>query len=81
MKRERPIVTALQHFVEQKPLSWHVPGHKSGLLSSLPNEIKTALTYDLTELTGLDDYHHSEEAIKQAEILLAKTYGAQRSFF
>lgn len=81
MKRERPIVTALQHFVEQKPLSWHVPGHKGGLLSSLPNEIKTALTYDLTELTGLDDYHHPEEAIKLAENLLAKTYGAQRSFF
>lgn len=81
MKRERPLVSALQRFVSKEPLSWHVPGHKSGLLSTLPNDIKSALTYDLTELTGLDDYHHPEEAIEQAETLLAKTYNSDRSFF
>ncbi|HWK22931.1 MAG TPA: aminotransferase class I/II-fold pyridoxal phosphate-dependent enzyme [Ureibacillus sp.] len=81
MKRERPIVSALQRFVESEPLSWHVPGHKNGMLSNLPSPIKEALTYDLTELTGLDDYHHPEEAIAQAEILLARAYQAQKSFF
>ncbi|KGR77594.1 aminotransferase class I/II-fold pyridoxal phosphate-dependent enzyme [Ureibacillus sinduriensis] len=81
MKRERPIVSALQKFTGQKPMSWHVPGHKSGLLSNLPSTIKEALTYDLTELTGLDDYHHPEEAIAQAETLLAGTYQTSRSFF
>lgn len=81
MKRERPLVDALQNFVEKQPQSMHVPGHKHGLLSMLPEEIKAALTYDLTELTGLDDLHHPEEAILQAETLLAKTYGANRSFF
>lgn len=81
MKKERPVVSALQKFAEMKPLSWHVPGHKNGLLSNLPKNIKFALTYDLTELTGLDDYHHPEEAIAQAEMLLAKTYEASRSFF
>lgn len=81
MKRERPLVTALQQFVERRPISWHVPGHKNGLISTLPNAVKSALTYDLTELTGLDDYHHPEESIAQAERLLAKTYGAKDSFF
>ncbi len=81
MKRGRPLVEALQNFVSKRPQSLHVPGHKNGLLSKLPNEIKTALTYDLTELTGLDDFHHPEEAILRAENLLAKTYGADRSFF
>lgn len=81
MKNERPIVQALKTFIANEPLSLHVPGHKNGLLSQLPNEIKRALTYDVTELTGLDDFHHPEEAILQAEQLLAQTYGANRSFF
>ena len=81
MKNERPIVQALENFIANKPQSLHVPGHKNGLLSNLPNEIKRALIYDLTELTGLDDFHHPEEAILQAEQLLAKVYDADYSFF
>ncbi|MEK4227876.1 aminotransferase class I/II-fold pyridoxal phosphate-dependent enzyme [Solibacillus sp. FSL H8-0538] len=81
MKNERPIVEALQKFVASEPQSLHVPGHKHGVLSALPNELKTALTYDVTELSGLDDFHHPEEAIASAELLLTKTYGADRSFF
>ncbi|SOC26158.1 arginine/lysine/ornithine decarboxylase [Ureibacillus xyleni] len=81
MKRERPLVEALQNFVEKKPQSMHVPGHKNGLLSTLPEDLKIALSYDLTELTGLDDFHHPEEAIFHAEKLLAKTYDAHQSFF
>lgn len=81
MKNDRPIVQALKKFVASEPLSLHVPGHKNGLLSHLPTDIKRALIYDVTELTGLDDFHHPEEAILEAEQLLAKTYGANRSFF
>ncbi|HWL11633.1 MAG TPA: aminotransferase class I/II-fold pyridoxal phosphate-dependent enzyme, partial [Ureibacillus sp.] len=81
MKRERPIVSALQKFAKEEPLSWHVPGHKHGVLSNLPETLKDALTYDLTELTGLDDYHHPEEAIAEAEILLANSYQASQSYF
>ncbi len=67
MKKEKPLVEALQRFVEKQPISMHVPGHKNGLLSTLPKEVKSALSYDVTELTGLDDFHHPEEAILQAE--------------
>lgn len=81
MKIERPIVRALQSFVAKNPQSLHVPGHKHGLLSTLPKEIKDALSYDVTELTGLDDFHHPEEAILEAERLLTKTYNTDRSFF
>ncbi|MFS0878100.1 aminotransferase class I/II-fold pyridoxal phosphate-dependent enzyme [Solibacillus isronensis] len=81
MNNDRPIVQALKKFVADDPQSFHVPGHKNGLLSNLPNEIKRALKYDVTELSGLDDFHHPEEAIQQAEQLLASTYGASRSFF
>lgn len=81
MRVGKPVVEALQTFVERKPNSFHVPGHKNGLLSTLPKKIQESLSYDLTELTGLDDFHHPEDVILQAEQLLAETYGATRSFF
>ena len=81
MKSERPLVEALQDFVGKGAYSLHVPGHKNGLLSTLPKELKKAMIYDVTELPGLDDFHHPEEAIDLAQRLLAKTYGAERSFF
>ncbi|MFF5997056.1 aminotransferase class I/II-fold pyridoxal phosphate-dependent enzyme [Lysinibacillus sp. KU-BSD001] len=81
MKSERPLVEALQRFVEKEPQSLHVPGHKNGLISTLPKPLKKALIYDVTELTGLDDFHYPEEAIEEAQKLLAKTYGADYSFF
>lgn len=81
MKVERPLVEALVKFSKKKPQSFHVPGHKNGLISHLPYEIKNALQYDFTELTGLDDLHHPEEVILSAQKLLAKTYGAEHSYF
>ena len=81
MKSERPLVEALQQFVEKDPYSLHVPGHKNGLLSTLPKEMKKALLYDVTELSGLDDFHHPEGVIDEAQKLLAETYAADRSFF
>lgn len=81
MKQQRPLVEALHRFVRNEPHSLHVPGHKNGIFSGLPNELKAALLYDVTELTGLDDFHHPEEAIAQAEQLLAEVYGTKKSFF
>ncbi|TQR18222.1 aminotransferase class I/II-fold pyridoxal phosphate-dependent enzyme [Psychrobacillus vulpis] len=81
MQQKRPLVEALEKFHNQKNISFHVPGHKNGLLSNLPNAMKNSMQYDFTELNGLDDYHHPEEAIKEAEELLAEVYGAQKSFF
>lgn len=77
----RPLVEALQRFKEQQPVSLHVPGHKHGTLSRLPNELRDALVYDFTELTGLDDLHEAEGVIKEAENLLSKLYQSTRSFF
>ena len=81
MKSSRPIVEALEDFIAKKPYSFHVPGHKHGLLSTLPKEMEQALKYDVTELTGLDDFHHPEEAIAEAQYLLKETYQTDASFF
>ncbi|MFJ7828437.1 aminotransferase class I/II-fold pyridoxal phosphate-dependent enzyme [Psychrobacillus sp. NPDC096623] len=81
MQEKRPLVEALEQFYKKKPISFHVPGHKHGLLSNLPLPIRDSMQYDLTELNGLDDYHHPEEAIKEAEQLLTKLYNTDESLF
>lgn len=78
---KRPIVEAMQRFYEKQPSSFHVPGHKHGALSELPRAFKDVMKFDYTELAGLDDYHHPEGSIKEAQELLAKTYGASHSHF
>ncbi|MBT2583814.1 aminotransferase class I/II-fold pyridoxal phosphate-dependent enzyme [Planococcus sp. ISL-109] len=81
MTQRRPIVDALVEFQRNRPTSFHVPGHKNGQLSGLPQELKAALLYDMTELEGLDDLHAPKAAIKEAEALLAHAYGAEKSYF
>lgn len=78
MKGRMPIVEALYAHVERKATSWHVPGHKNGtLLNGLPS----FLEWDKTELAGLDDFHHPEEAIYEAKLLLRQIYDASDSHF
>lgn len=81
MKQARPVVDALVQFAQKRPQSLHVPGHKNGLISQLPIELKQAMQFDYTELSGLDDLHQPEEAILKAQQLLAKVYGAKHSYF
>ena len=81
MTQRRPLVEALKDFQQQRPVSFHVPGHKHGELSGLPDEIRSALRYDQTELNGLDDLHYPEAALMEAQKLLAEAYGADQSFF
>lgn len=81
MTHRRPLIDALTAFQQQQPISFHVPGHKNGELSALPPEMRSALPYDLTEVAGLDDLHYPEEAIQEAQQLLAEAYGADQSFF
>lgn len=81
MQKKKPIVEGLERFRQQQNISFHVPGHKHGELSHLPQPFKDVMRYDVTELSGLDDLHHPEEMILEAENLLADTYGAMKSFF
>lgn len=77
----RPLVKRLVKFQEAAPVSFHVPGHKNGTLSGLPTDLRMALSYDLTELEGLDDLHQPQDVIREAEQKLAELYGSDRSFF
>lgn len=78
---KRPIVERMVQFYEKKPVSFHVPGHKHGLLTELPRAFRDVMRFDYTELSGLDDYHHPEDVIEEAQVMLANAYGADQSFF
>ncbi|MFB5663731.1 aminotransferase class I/II-fold pyridoxal phosphate-dependent enzyme [Alteribacillus sp. HJP-4] len=78
-----PLLGALRRHIKQKPVSFHVPGHKNGRLmpDGVKNLFSDALLLDQTELCGLDDLHDPAEAILEAQELTASLYGAKRSFF
>ncbi|MFC5603602.1 aminotransferase class I/II-fold pyridoxal phosphate-dependent enzyme [Sporosarcina koreensis] len=80
-EQTKPLVQALSQFKEKRPISFHVPGHKNGLLSGLPEELQSALQYDMTELEGLDDLHAPSGVIREAEQRLSALYQSDRSFF
>lgn len=80
-EQTKPLVQALSKFKEKRPISFHVPGHKNGLLSGLPEEMQSVLPYDMTELEGLDDLHEPSGVIREAEQRLSALYQSDRSFF
>lgn len=77
----RPLVNKLIEFQQKKPVSLHVPGHKNGMLSGLPSAMRAALSFDVTELNGLDDLHQPEEVIKEAQEQLSRLYKTEASYF
>nr|WP_193603788.1 aminotransferase class I/II-fold pyridoxal phosphate-dependent enzyme [Niallia nealsonii] len=81
MQTNTPLYTRLSRFQEKKNISFHVPGHKNGLLLSQQAWKENLLSYDLTELTDLDDLHAPTDVILHAEELLAELYGTKNSYF
>lgn len=75
-----PLYHQLLDHAHKRPISFHVPGHKYGILI---NEalFQPILQLDATELTGLDDLHSPEGVIQEAEELLADLYHTKKSFF
>lgn len=82
-QKKMPLFEKLKKHAEQNPVSFHVPGHKYGKLitGEIGSYYKELLRLDATEITGLDDLHSPEGAIKEAEELLAQLYGVKKSFF
>jgi arginine/lysine/ornithine decarboxylase len=75
-----PLIEAIERHLEKKPISFHVPGHKNGLFIDEKDK-QSFYKSDLTELSGLDDLHDPQEAIRDAEELLSDLYGSRKSYF
>ncbi|AMX84924.1 arginine decarboxylase [Geobacillus subterraneus] len=78
-----PLYDALMRHWARRPISFHVPGHKYGAVFSkrAGDVFSSVLTLDATEISGLDDLHHPEAAIAEAQALAAELYGAEETFF
>ena len=81
--KNAPLFEALVHHTKNSKWSFHVPGHKNGKIfeKSGADFFNSVLPLDATELNGLDDLHHPEGVIKEAQERLASIYGASKSYF
>jgi arginine/lysine/ornithine decarboxylase len=77
-----PLFERMVAHQRQRNASFHVPGHKGRQLDAEAAPFfGSLLSLDLTEITGLDDLHQPEEAIKEAQELAAACFGAEQTFF
>ncbi|WP_432642538.1 aminotransferase class I/II-fold pyridoxal phosphate-dependent enzyme [Acidaminococcus sp.] len=83
MTVKRPLLTAVETYRQAHVYPLHTPGHKGGrgadsALRHLVGDV--ALESDVSLMEELDDIHHPEGCIREAEALAAKVYGADRCF-
>ncbi|WP_040953023.1 aminotransferase class I/II-fold pyridoxal phosphate-dependent enzyme [Gorillibacterium massiliense] len=78
-----PLYDRLVRHVQEDHAGFHVPGHKSG--AGLDPRgmafLQAVMAIDLTEITGLDDLHHPETVILEAQELAADCFGAEETSF
>jgi len=80
VQEQTPLYTKLEQFIQDNPISFHVPGHKNGFLMNKQTLLNNAWDFDVTELNGLDDLHAASGVILEAETLLAALFNTQKSF-
>lgn len=85
-KIKAPLAEALMRYVERKDASFHVPGHKDGrvfqrLAGDRYKLLREVASIDATEISGLDDLHHPEGVIAEAQEKAARFFGAEATYF
>ncbi len=80
-----PLVEGLLKYSGENNISFSMPGHKGGLgfLSTEEGDrlFTNLFKIDITEVDGVDNLHHPEGIIKEAQELLCKYYGSKKSYF
>jgi arginine/lysine/ornithine decarboxylase len=85
MKSRAPLLEEVLKYHREENLILSMPGNKSGigfLRDSIGKEFVNNLGFlDITEVEPLDNLHCPEGVIKEAQELLANTYGVKEAFF
>ncbi|MGF7049675.1 arginine/lysine/ornithine decarboxylase [Paenibacillus sp. DS2015] len=79
-----PLYEALIEYTQRDDDSFHVPGHKNGQAYTSyggAGLLSDVMKIDVTEITGTDDLHHPEGIIRDAQLLAAKCFGSEESYF
>ncbi|MFC7442287.1 aminotransferase class I/II-fold pyridoxal phosphate-dependent enzyme [Laceyella putida] len=79
-----PLFTKLREHANLNPIQFHIPGHKKG--QGMDPEYRdfiglNALSIDLINIAPLDDLHHPQGIIQEAQQLAAEAFGADHTFF
>jgi arginine/lysine/ornithine decarboxylase len=85
MKDKLPLLQALLDYHKEGNIIYSMPGNKAGEAfnrDEIGRIFAGSLGYlDITEVDPLDNLHHPEGVIKEAEELLAKTYDVKKAYF
>ncbi len=85
MSEKLPLLKELLDYNKEKNLLFSMPGNKGGIgfqSDELGKEFVEKIGHlDITEVDPLDNLHHPEGIIKEAQELLAKTYKAKKAYF
>ena len=78
-----PLFDAVKRYVDEKVVSFHVPGHKQGKgIAELMEYIgERALQMDANGMEDLDYANNPTGVIHEAEVLMAHAYGAEEAHF
>lgn len=90
-----PITNQLLQFTSNGPTSFHVPGHRNGMVYRMLHKEDTLSAQmeqhlrmlsqiaqlDITELSHTDDLHDPQGMIAEAQQLAARLYQSEHSFF
>ncbi|MFD2628246.1 aminotransferase class I/II-fold pyridoxal phosphate-dependent enzyme [Oceanobacillus kapialis] len=79
-----PLFSGLLDHIRKHPTQFHIPGHKQGkaVEPSFRDFLgENAFKMDLINIEPLDDLHHPNGIIKEAQDLAAEAFGADYTFF
>ncbi|WP_078391628.1 aminotransferase class I/II-fold pyridoxal phosphate-dependent enzyme [Shouchella patagoniensis] len=81
---QTPLFTGLKKYASNKPIPFHIPGHKRG--TGMDSDFRSfigedTLSIDLINISPLDDLHHPHGMIHEAQRLAAEAFGADYTFF
>ncbi len=81
-QHRRPLFDVLKQHEKKEKVSFHVPGHKNGMNwgASLAS-FHSMLSFDQTEVSGLDYLHEPVGALKESQDLLGELYGSKKSYY
>ncbi len=79
-----PLFDAIVGYANENKISFHTPGHKhgKGMLKVFRQYVgDKVFRLDLSVMSEIDSLHEPSSVIKEAQVLAAKAYGADYSFF
>ncbi|SFE83646.1 aminotransferase class I/II-fold pyridoxal phosphate-dependent enzyme [Alteribacillus iranensis] len=78
-----PLYEGLRSYERRNHISLHVPGHKDGRVfdGQAKEHFSDILKIDATHLKGIDDLHHPQTFIAEAQRMAADAFGADSTYF